>query len=411
MDAAAIVAAAVLGASAVAFAAAFFRTRTQLRRSQRTEARLRDRERMLNDVIDHAPQGVASISPDRRIRNANPRLASMLYTPVPVLIGATTDAFLPADYVSRVFRGLEQSKAAGETYEAECQAKRADGSAFWIHLSVTPIRQGEAGIGYFLATFEDVTAKREAEETAVANLAQLEKLNRLKSEFVSMVSHEFRTALVGIQGFSELIRDQDMDPREVKTIADEINTDAQRLNRMITEMLDFDRLEAGKIHLDVRPLDMNELARDAVERAAVTTQKHVIDAELQPGLPNVLGDADRLTQVLTNLLSNAIKYSPKGGEICVRSQLVGGAVEVCVSDHGQGIPPEFISRLFGRYERYEDKHAGKIIGTGLGLAITRQIVEMHGGRISVDSTVGRGSEFRFTVPLATTVAAAVTRSA
>jgi len=82
-----------------------------------------------------------------------------------------------------------------------------------------------------------------------------------------------------------------------------------------------------------------------------------------------------------------------------------------VTDHGQGIPPEFISRLFGRYERYEDKHAGKIIGTGLGLAITRQIVEMHGGRITVESAVGKGSEFRFTVPLATTVAAVATRSA
>ena len=134
-------------------------------------------------------------------------------------------------------------------------------------------------------------------------------------------------------------------------------------------------------------------------------------AELQPGLPDVIGDSDRLLQVLTNLLSNAIKYSPDGGQVCARTRLSGGSVEVVVSDHGRGIPPEFINRLFGRYERYEDKHAGKIIGTGLGLAITRQIVEMHGGRISVDSVVGSGSEFRFTVPLATTVAAAVTRSA
>ena len=411
MDVPATVGVAALGATTVGFAVAFGRTRSQMRRSQRAEARLRDRERMLNDVIDHAPQGVASLSLDRRIRNANPRLASMLYAPLPALVGATTDAFLPADYVTRVFRGLEQANPAAETYEADCQARRADGSSFWIHLSVTPIRKADRAVDYFLATFEDVTAQREAEETAVANLAQLEKLNRLKSEFVSMVSHEFRTALVGIQGFSELIRDQDIDAREVKTIANEINTDAQRLNRMITEMLDFDRLEAGKIHLELRSLDMNELAREAVERAAVTTQAHVIQADLKPGLPNVVGDSDRLTQVLTNLLSNAIKYSPKGGEICVRTQLVGGGVEVCVTDHGQGIPPEFISRLFGRYERYEDKHAGKIIGTGLGLAITRQIVEMHGGRITVQSAVGEGSEFRFTVPLATTVAAAVTRSA
>jgi PAS domain S-box-containing protein len=379
--------------------------RTMLRQRRIAEDRLRQRETMLNDVIDHAPQGVAAISTDHRITNINPRLAAMLYAPAPVLVGSTMDQFLPADYLSRIFKGVE---ASGETYEAECQAKRADGNPFWIHLSVTAIPRADGSVAYFLATLEDVTAKREAEETAVANLAQLEKLNRLKSEFVSMVSHEFRTALVGIQGFSELIHDQDLDPREVKSLAEEINNDAQRLNRMITEMLDFDRLEAGKIRLELRPLDMNELVSEAVERAAVTTQKHVVAAQLEPALPSALGDADRLTQVLTNLLSNAIKYSPDGGEVCVRTRAISGAVEVCVSDHGRGIPPEFISRLFGRYERYEDKHAGKIIGTGLGLAITRQIVEMHGGRITVDSEVGKGSEFRFTVPLA---AAVTTRSA
>ena len=382
--------------------------RTTLRQRRVVEERLRQREAMLNEVIDHAPQGVAAIAADRHITNVNPTLASMLFAPATVLVGSTLEQFLPADYLSRVFRGVEES---GQAYEADCQARRADGSQFWIHLSVTSIPRSDGSTGYFLATFEDVTAKREAEETAVANLAQLEKLSRLKSEFISMVSHEFRTALVGIQGFSELISGQDLDPAEVKTLAEEINTDAQRLNRMITEMLDFDRLEAGKIHLDLRPVDVNELVREAVEHAAVTTQKHTIVARLQPGLPNALGDSDRLTQVLTNLLSNAIKYSPKGGEVCVRTRSFGGAVEVSVADHGRGIPPEFISRLFGRYERYEDKHAGKIIGTGLGLAITRQIVEMHGGRISVDSIVGQGSEFRFTVPHAPTAAAVTTRSA
>jgi PAS domain S-box-containing protein len=386
--------------------------RALLRQSRRAEAMVREREAMLNNLIDHAPQGVASIAVDRRILNANPRLASMLYAPLQALVGATTDSFLPSDYVARVFKGLEPSgDGTHDTYEADCQARRGDGSQLWVHWSVTPIRKADGLIDYFMVTFEDVTAKREAEETAVANLAQLEKLSRLKSEFVSMVSHEFRTGLVGIQGFSELIRDQDMDATEVKALAEEINHDAQRLGRMITDMLDFDRLEAGKIRLDLKPLDLNELVCAAIERASVSTQKHFLKTELQPSLPEVLGDGDRLTQVLTNLLSNAIKYSPDGGEICAGTRLNGGAVEVAVRDHGRGIPPEFINRLFGRYERYEDKHAGKIIGTGLGLAITRQIVEMHGGRIAVDSVVGAGSEFRFTVPLAPTVAAPVTRSA
>jgi PAS domain S-box-containing protein len=385
--------------------------RDLLLQGRRVQARLQEREAMLNSVIDHAPQGVASISADRRITNANPRLASMLYAPLQLLVGSVTDTFLPEDYVSRVFRSFAANgEGTAETYESDCQARRADGSQFWIHWSTTPIRKTDGTIDYFMATFEDVTAKREAEELSAANLAQLEKLNRLKSEFVSMVSHEFRTALVGIQGFSELIRDQDIEASEMKTLAGEIYNDSQRLNRMITDMLDFDRLEAGKLKLDLRALDINEMVKDAVEHASVSTKTHTFEVELLPGLPLVLGDQDRLTQVLANLMSNAIKYSPKGGEIRVCTRVNGGCAEVSVIDHGSGIPPEFISRLFGRYERYEDKHAGKIIGTGLGLAITRQIVEMHGGRIAVDSIVGKGSEFRFTVPLATT-AAAVTRSA
>jgi signal transduction histidine kinase len=214
-----------------------------------------------------------------------------------------------------------------------------------------------------------------------------------------MVSHEFRTALVGIQGFSELIRDDELEMADVKNLARDINTDAERLNRMITEMLDLDRLEARKVQLDLKPIEVNRLLLDAVERARLTTSKHTIVADLQPDLPTLIGDADRLTQVLANLMSNAVKYSPDGGEVRVRSRLVDTNVEVAIKDQGLGIPPEFIGRLFGRYERYEDKHAGKIIGSGLGLAITRQIIEMHGGRISVDSVVGNGSEFRFRVPV------------
>ncbi|HET9781572.1 MAG TPA: PAS domain-containing sensor histidine kinase [Candidatus Dormibacteraeota bacterium] len=385
--------------------------RELLRASLQTAAKLREQKSVLDNLIDHAPQGVASIGPDRRIKNANPRLASMLGASTAILAGASTDDFLPADYVARVFRSFASGgDNTTDVYESDCQARRADKGQFWVHWSIAPIRKADGSIDYFIATFEDVTAKRESDELSAANLAQLEKLNLLKSEFVSMVSHEFRTALVGIQGFSELIRDQDIEASEMKVLADEIYNDSQRLNRMITEMLDFDRLEAGKLQLQLRPLDINRLVRDAVEHAAVTTKKHVISTSLESDLPDVVGDADRLTQVMTNLLSNAIKYSPNGGDICVTSRLDGGMVEVAVRDNGRGIPHEFVSRLFGKYERYEDHHAGKIIGTGLGLAITRQIVEMHGGRITVESVVGQGSEFRFTVPVTATVSA-FTRSA
>ena len=378
----------------------FMEGRFYLRQSRADAAKLKERETMLNNVIDHAPQGVARITTDRRIANANPRMASMLYAPKRLMEGYSVEMFLPREDVERQFGSFATLKEdLQETVELDSRARRTDGSEFWMHWSLTPIRKPDTSIDYFMAMFEDITAKRDADETASANLQQMEKLNKLKSEFVSMVSHEFRSALVGIQGFSELIRDTDLEIADIKNLAGDINNDALRLNRMINEMLEFDRMEAGKIHLELKPLDINALVQDAVEHARVTTTKHVVIESLQPNLPMVSGDADRLTQVLTNLLSNAIKYSPDGGEIAVKTRLEGGHVEVAVKDQGLGIPPEFIGRLFGRYERFEDKHAGKIIGTGLGLAITRQIVEMHGGKISVESRVGSGSEFKFTVPV------------
>jgi len=214
-----------------------------------------------------------------------------------------------------------------------------------------------------------------------------------------MVSHEFRTALVGIQGFSEILQAGDNSPEDVKNLATDINNDAQRLNRMIGEMLDLDRMEAGKIRLNPQPLDLNKLISDTIERAQAASDQHHITADLDRALPIINGDADRLVQVVSNLLTNAVKYSPEGGDVLVKTRAEDGSVHVSVVDHGVGIAPEFVDRLFGRYERFESNRTSKVVGTGLGLAISRQIVELHGGRIWVESKPGDGSTFQFTVPL------------
>src|SRR4029077_3534698 len=150
-------------------------------------------------------------------------------------------------------------------------------------------------------------------------------------------------------------------------LAGDINKDALRLNRMITEMLDLDRMEAGMIRLSTRPVDLNAFVRESVERSRPTTEKHVIRTELDQALPIISGDPDRLTQVISNLMSNAIKYSPDGGEVCVTTRAEGDRVHVSVSDPGIGIPAEFVGRLFGRYERFESNRTSQVVGTGLGL--------------------------------------------
>jgi len=369
--------------------------------SKRTEAALNARTNLLNQVILRAPLGVARVDLHNRIIDANPRLGELLHASNQLLVGSDVREFVQRGAGAEVeeqYRDLMRNQV--DNVEEEGTVRRADGTTAWFRWTTTAVRGTDGSVEYFLTMIEDMSARHDAEEAAMANLAGLERLNKLKSEFVSMVSHEFRTALVGIQGFSELIRDEDLEIPDIKGLAGDINNDAQRLNRMISEMLDLDRMEAGKIRLELKQLDLNALLQDAVERAQMATETHRVIADLDLALPVVTADSDRIVQVVSNLLSNAVKYSPHGGNIRLTSRLEPDMVHVSVSDEGAGIPPEFIGKVFGRYERFESNHASKVTGTGLGLAISRQIVELHGGRIWVESEVGKGSTFHFAIPTA-----------
>lgn len=243
-------------------------------------------------------------------------------------------------------------------------------------------------------------ANAEAFERQRRAMEQLEKVNRAKSEFVSIVSHEFRTPLTGIQGFSEMMRDEKLPIQEMREFAADINKDAQRLNRMINEMLDLSRMEAGRMTLHREPTDLNAVVTDVADRLRPNAPAHPIALDLDPTVPAYHGDRDRLTQVVGNLLSNAVKYSPTGGTIAVTTALRDGAIELTVEDHGMGIPAEALETIWEQYSRVESSDTKGIQGTGLGLPIVRQIVTMHGGRVWAESQVGRGSVFHVLLPLA-----------
>jgi signal transduction histidine kinase len=238
----------------------------------------------------------------------------------------------------------------------------------------------------------------EAFEQQRRAVGELERLNRAKSDFVSIVSHEFRTPLTGIQGFSEMMATEEMSPEEMREYAGDINKDAQRLNRMINEMLDLDKMESGRMLLHREPVDLNAIVTETADLVRPAAPTHPIRLTLDPDVGDIQGDRDKLTQVMTNLLNNAVKYSPSGGEIVVTTRVEGDAVHVLVRDHGMGIPKEALQSIFERYGRVESRATRHIQGTGLGLPIVRQIVQLHGGTVWAESTVGEGSVFHVNLP-------------
>jgi CheY-like chemotaxis protein/two-component sensor histidine kinase len=239
-------------------------------------------------------------------------------------------------------------------------------------------------------TLHDITAERE--------------IAQMKNEFVSTVSHELRTPLTSIKGYVDLILDGDAGEvdeiqREFLGIVKE-NTD--RLVQLINDMLDISRIESGRIHLNIQPLDVSESLIGTADtfRAVLDQKGHRLELDVEPDLPLVAGDRDRIGQVLINLTSNAIKYSPEGGVVTLGARAEGREVIVSVRDEGLGIAEENLPRMFEQFYRVDSAMTREIGGTGLGLSICKSIVELLGGRIWVETELGKGSTFSFSLPVA-----------
>ena len=231
---------------------------------------------------------------------------------------------------------------------------------------------------------------------------QLEAASRHKSEFLANMSHELRTPLNAITGFSEVLLERmfgEINPKQTEYLQD-ILSSGRHLLSLINDILDLSKIEAGRMELTLAqfhlPLALDNAITLVKERAA----RHGIglDISVDPALGEFVGDERKIKQILLNLLSNAVKFTPEGGRIGVKAGLADGAVEIAVSDTGIGIAPKDQEAIFEEFRQVGSDEARKVEGTGLGLTLTKKFVEMHGGRIWVESDVGKGSTFRFTLP-------------
>jgi signal transduction histidine kinase len=229
----------------------------------------------------------------------------------------------------------------------------------------------------------------------------LKQLDRLKSEFVSNVSHELRAPLHTIGGFVQLLLDGKVtDQTTQKECLETVFRQTQQLTRLIDDLLDVSRMEAGRMQLNKAPTQMHGVIQEIVsELQSLAVPKRItLTDQTMERLPLVLGDAQRLGQVVRNLVHNAIKFTPENGHITVSGSSTADQVVIAVEDNGTGIPAEAMSHLFERFYQVDGSSTRRVEGTGLGLYICRQLVTAHGGSIWVDSEPGKGSTFRFSVP-------------
>jgi PAS domain S-box-containing protein len=235
----------------------------------------------------------------------------------------------------------------------------------------------------------------------IRDMSERKAIEKQREQFLAIVSHELRTPLTSIVSFSELMRGEAATlSSEGQRFLDIIERNAERLLRLVSDLLMLDRLEAGALPLDLAPVSVPGLAAEAVRAAAPGAAKQGVTIDLDPGAgPLVLGDSRRLSQVFDNLIGNAVKFSHAGGEVRVRAACDGGTWRVDVSDTGIGIPPDEAARLFRPFVRASNARISGRPGTGLGLAVVKVLAEMHGGRVEVDTALDHGSTFSVFLPV------------
>ncbi len=333
-------------------------------------------------ILGSMVEGVAVISAEERLVFANPAFSQILgHAPTAIEGRTAVEAIRQTDLLTAIREVL-----------AGCDT---------VHCEVT---MGTVRPRSFAAT---ATAVRSGNSTGAVlvlyDISELRRLERVRRDFVANVSHEFKTPLTAIQGFAETLLGGALDdPENRSRFLEIILGHARRLARLTDDLLKLSQIEAESLELDFRPVPVSELVSGCLDTARFRAEqkKLTLGVECPSDLPRALGDRGRLTEVLQNLLDNAIQYTPDGGRITVRARAEDHGIIFSVSDTGIGIPRTDQERIFERFYRVDAARSREVGGTGLGLCIAKHIVEAHGGRIWVESTVGQGSDFYFSVPVA-----------
>jgi PAS domain S-box-containing protein len=371
--------------------------------------------RRFRDLLEAAPDAIIETDAEGRIVLLNRGTEKMFGYSREELLGAPVEMLVPDAARSRHHEHREKYRAHPSTRPMgiglTLEGRKKDGSRIPVEISLSPV-ESEDGFRV-TAIIRDVSERKKAEDALRAvqekytqELAErnreLERANRLKSEFLASMSHELRTPLHTVIGFSELLGEQLEGPLNEKQqrFVSHIHKDSLHLLELINDVLDLSRIESGRLALRPEVFDFPVVLEESI--GSIRPQAHAKSQTIETdvALPLAL-EADRLRikQVLVNLLSNAVKFTPEGGLIRVTARANGRKATISVSDTGIGIPKSEHESIFDKFYQVSATTKGVREGTGLGLAITKHLVEEHGGQMLLQSEPGKGSVFTFTIPL------------
>lgn len=360
-------------------------------------------ETRVTALIQNSSDVVTVLDSELKIRYVTPSVTRVLGHDVGRLLGRPLVDIIHPDDKHRVrsMRTGLRSLPAGSN-RVEWRMRRGDGR--WVDVeSVSNDLLDHPDVNGLVVTTRDVTDRKALEDGLKEQVEKLRDLDRIKNEFVATVSHELRTPIASIIGQAEMLEDGDFDPltpRQASAV-EVIDRNSHRLLMLIEDLLTLNQIESGGLRLHRRTTDLAALVdqgRRAVQQVA-DARRITVDVDLALGLGHGDVDPAQLDRALVNLLSNAVKFSPEGGRVRLQANRRGGALVVSVADNGIGIPEDEKDRLFTRFFRSSVAVKMAIQGTGLGLVIVKRIVEEHGGTVTLDSELGRGTTVTMTVPL------------
>lgn len=342
-----------------------------------------------SSVVDNAVDGIITIDVGGVIETVNPAVSKIFEYSPDQLIGKNIAMLLPHEERGDHQKYLDNSDlhaARVINQSRDLEGRRKDGSIFPIDLTVT--RMSYDGQTKFAGIVRDITERKRTE--------------RLKNEFVSTVSHELRTPLTSIKGALGLIEAGTVGelPPELKSMVDIAYKNSERLVRLINDILDIEKIEAGKMDFRMEAHNLSALISSAIDANTAFADQYEVELELTEVVPQdrIYGDADRLQQVFANLFSNAVKFSPKGSRVEISVSRISAGFKVAVRDRGHGIDDEFREQVFEKFSQVDATDSRQKGGTGLGLNIARSIVETHGGKLYFEDNPGGGTVFMVELP-------------